>query len=166
MALTGNLAGWKGDIYMDTGATENPTVLLLSGNRWTLTWRVEDLDTTAFDDNGFRTLIPGIMSQDITIEGVWNSQNVAGAKLHATGAGALNIVPGMYASLKLFIDNAGGGDDFYRIVRAMCCDFTPDVDVHGVVKWTASFKSHGENFMSSALPGSAPDSSDIPTLSS
>lgn len=102
--------------------------------KWSVSAKVDELDTTCFENSGFATYIGGIHEADVSIEGNWENN------IHANPP---NIGPNATLALELFIDATNLAGVKFTFPALLVTNCTVDVEVRGIVKYTITGKTVG-----------------------
>lgn len=106
----------------------------LCATKWSVTNKVDELDVTCFEGNGFAAYDAGVYDADITFDAFWEYNVHAAPPLLVAGANAV---------IRLYIDYGALAGTYFNFPTALLTNVTVDAEVRGMVKYSVTAKAHG-----------------------
>ncbi len=113
------------------------TIYTLTAKKWAITPKVDALDITNFEGDGFADWIGGILEADVTIDFDWDS-DADGNPFNDPPDLSPGAIDGQF---QLFTN--GLTSPFWQFPLTLVVDTPQTAEVRGVITGTLSFKSKG-----------------------
>ncbi len=111
----------------------------ITAKKWTVAMKVDELDTSNFEGNGYTDRIAGLKDATITIE---FDIDTDAAGTNPWDAAGYNFTPGtVLATVKLYLNDTTG--PFWLFTSAIILDFNNPTDVKEALKGTVTMKNKG-----------------------
>lgn len=117
----------------------------LRASRWSVAWKVDEFDTTTFENFGMGQYTPGLLDFDISFDAFYDP-------LDNPFQPALSLQPGLYASLQIIYDKTGLlSTGTWVFPNVLLCTVNNDTSPRDVIRFSVTAKASGYTLAQAAF---------------